>query len=122
MTINKFQGKTQEEAIEKAKAEFGPNAVIMNIKEVKPTGFFWFLKSPTFEVTAAIEEKESSANNVQNLFAGLGKNRDNINLAADEELAIPKPMRTPAREESRVEEEPKQKIPLPLHLRKKASA
>ena len=24
MTINKFTGKTQEEAIEKAKAEFGP--------------------------------------------------------------------------------------------------
>ena len=33
MTINKFQGKTKEEAIEKAKAEFGENAVIMNIKK-----------------------------------------------------------------------------------------
>ena len=109
MTINKFHGKTQEEAIEKAKAEFGPNAVIMNIKEVKPTGFFWFLKSPTFEVTAAIEEKEGTANHTQNLFAGLGKNRENINLAADEELAIPQPMRTPSREENRIAEEKKQK-------------
>ena len=59
MTINKFQGKTKEEAIEKAKAEFGPNAVIMNVKEVKPKGLFGVFASSTYEVTAAIEEKES---------------------------------------------------------------
>ena len=47
MTINKFQGKTKEEAIEKAKAEFGPSAVIMNIKEVKPKGIFGFLSATT---------------------------------------------------------------------------
>jgi flagellar biosynthesis protein FlhF len=40
MTINKFQGKTQEEAIAKAKEEFGERAVIMNIREVKPKGLF----------------------------------------------------------------------------------
>ena len=38
MTINKYQGKTKEEAIEKAKQELGENAVIMNVKEVKPKG------------------------------------------------------------------------------------
>ena len=58
MTINKFQGKTKEEAIEKAKAEFGPNAVIMNIKEVKPKGLLGLFAATTYEVTAAIEEKE----------------------------------------------------------------
>ena len=40
MTINKFQGKTKEEAIQKAKDEFGENAVILNVKEVKPKGMF----------------------------------------------------------------------------------
>ena len=33
MTIKKFQGRTQDEAIAKAKAELGENAVIMNVKE-----------------------------------------------------------------------------------------
>ena len=60
MTINKFQGKTKEEAIQKAKEEFGENAVIMNVKEIKPKGIFRFFKSSTFEVTAAMEEKENT--------------------------------------------------------------
>lgn len=104
MTINKFQGKTQEEAIEKAKAEFGPNAVIMNVKEIKPKGLFRFFLSSTYEVTAAIEEKEAfsaSLNSVASTDSVISKakSRENINLAADEEIAIPKPVRTPAREE-----------------------
>jgi len=99
MTINKFQGKTKEEAIEKAKAEFGENAVIMNVKEVKPKGLFGIFASSTYEVTAAIEEKESFSSNLSSL-ASHTKSRENISLAADEEIAIPQPMRTPAREES----------------------
>ena len=47
MTINKFQGKTEEEAIAKAKQEFGENAVIMNVKEVKPKGLFRAFKNST---------------------------------------------------------------------------
>ena len=47
MTINKFQGKTQEEAIAKAKEEFGERAVIMNIREVKPKGLFRAFKNST---------------------------------------------------------------------------
>ena len=105
MTINKFQGKTKEEAIEKAKAEFGPNAVIMNVKEIKPKGLFGIFASSTYEVTAAIEERESFTTTV-NAMSSLGKPRENISLAADEEIAIPQPMRTPAREEV-VKQEPK---------------
>lgn len=44
MTINKFTGKTKEEAIECAKQAFGPNAVIMNIKEIKPKGLFGYIQ------------------------------------------------------------------------------
>ena len=46
MTINKFQGKTEEEALEKAKSEMGQGIVIMNVKVVKPKGFLGFLKTP----------------------------------------------------------------------------
>lgn len=74
MTIKKFSGKTKEEAIAKAKAEFGEGAVVMNVKEVKPSGFFQFFKGVTYEVTAAIEEKDK--------YAG-------INLAADEKITLP---------------------------------
>ena len=102
MTINKFQGKTKEEAIEKAKAAFGANAVIMNIKEIKPKGILGIFSSSTYEVTAAIEEKEPayvSAPTIPSALTAHAKQRENINLAADEEIAIPQPMRTPPREE-----------------------
>ena len=102
MTINKFQGKTKEEAIDKAKAAFGANAVIMNIKEIKPKGLLGIFSTSTYEVTAAIEEKEPvyvNAPVVPSALSAHAKTRENINLAADEEIAIPQPMRTPPREE-----------------------
>ena len=103
MTINKFQGKTKEEAIEKAKAEFGPNAVIMNIKEVKRKGIFGFLFPTTYEVTAAIEEKEPVYVAAPSGMVSNAIPRENINLAADEEIQIPQPMRTQPREEVKTE-------------------
>lgn len=104
MTINKFQGKTKEEAIEKAKLEFGPNVVIMNVKEVKPKGLFSVFQSSTYEVTAAIEERVTIANPMSALMpqAKMG----NINLSADEKIDIPQPIRTPAREETVVQTAP----------------
>ena len=45
MTIKKFQGKTQEEATEKARQELGAGAVVMNVKEIKPKGLFNFFKA-----------------------------------------------------------------------------
>lgn len=86
MTINKFQGKTKEEAIEKAKAEFGENAVIMNVREIKPKGFLGIFKSSTFEVTAAMQEKD--------VFPSISRKTvsrvpDKINYAADEEIKLP---------------------------------
>lgn len=89
MTINKFQGKTKEEAIEKAKKEFGDNAVIMNVKEIKPKGLFRAFGSSTYEVTAAMEEKEPyiSPRGILQNPKGV---HDNINLAADEKIELPK--------------------------------
>ena len=88
MTINKYQGKTKEEAIEKAKQELGENAVIMNVKEVKPKGVFKAFKSSNYEVTAALEEKESFANPF-NTLKNVNKQHESINLAADEKIEIP---------------------------------
>ena len=101
MTINKFQGKTKEEAVEKAKAAFGPGAVIMNIKEIKPKGVMGLFSTSTFEVTAAIETKEPIYTGNPSALSTHAKPRENINLAADEEIIIPPPMRTPAREDVR---------------------
>ena len=61
MIIKKFQGKTEEEAIELAKAEMGSNAIVMNIKTLKPGGFMSLFKKPYVEVTAALEEVSEAA-------------------------------------------------------------
>ena len=90
MTINKFQGRTREEAVDKAKKEMGEAVVIMNVKEIKPKGLFRALKSTTYEVTAALEEKEQTVNPLPALHAPL-KMHDSINFAANEKIEIPAP-------------------------------
>ena len=90
MTINKFQGRTREEAVDKAKKEMGEAVVIMNVKEIKPKGLFRALKSTTYEVTAALEEKEQPVNPLPALHAPL-KMHDSINFAANEKIEIPAP-------------------------------
>lgn len=95
MTIKKFTGKTKDEAIAKAKEEFGEGAVVMNIKEVKPSGFFSFLKKTTYEVTAAIEEKERY---VSPTVVAPTKTVEGISLAADEKIVIPPVQATPVTE------------------------
>ena len=56
MTINKYTGKTEEEAMSKVREELGNAAVIMNVKVIKPRGLGSFFKSSTYEVTAAVED------------------------------------------------------------------
>lgn len=87
MTIKKFQGKTEEEAAEKARLEFGSSAVIMNVKQIKPTGLFKSFKSSSYEVTAAVEEIEEAVKRVSLEAAKPG----NIDIAADEEITLPRP-------------------------------
>ncbi|MFT3984916.1 MAG: flagellar biosynthesis protein FlhF [Lachnospiraceae bacterium] len=61
MIIKKFQGKTEDEAVAAAKKELGSNVVIMNVKNTKKKGVFFFLKRPFIEVTAALEEEPAKA-------------------------------------------------------------
>lgn len=57
MIIKKFQAKTENEAVDMAKKELGPNVVIMNVKNIKKKGLFGFLKGNMVEVTVALEEE-----------------------------------------------------------------
>ena len=57
MIIKKFQGKTENEAIEAAKKELGNNVVVMNVRNVKKKGIFSFLRPQMVEVTVALEEE-----------------------------------------------------------------
>ena len=82
MTINKYQGKTKEEAVEKAKQELGAGAVVLNVKEIKPKGMFKMFKNTLYEVTAAVEEKEAFP--AQTLRSETKPVHDTISLAADE--------------------------------------
>lgn len=101
MTINKFQGKTENEAIEKAKTEMGQDAVIMNVKVVKPKGVLRAFKTVTYEVTAALEEKEDAQ--PQNVF----KKPESINLTADEQIKIPLAAKPPVKAEVKKPDPPK---------------
>ena len=57
MIIKKFTAKTEREAIDNAKKELGDGVVVMNVKDVKPKGFFAFIKPHMTEVTVALEEE-----------------------------------------------------------------
>ena len=57
MIIKKFTAKTEKEAIDNARKELGEGVVVMNVKPVKNKGLFAFLKSPSVEVTVALEEE-----------------------------------------------------------------
>lgn len=87
MTINKFQGKTEEEAIEKAKAQMGEDVVIMNVKIIKAKGIAGLFKKDTYEVTAAKEETERG--NTIAAFTSPLKLHEQINLTADEPIKVP---------------------------------
>lgn len=60
MIIKKFTAKTEEGAVEIAKKELGDGVVIMNVKEIKPKGFFAIFKSKQVEVTVALEEEKEA--------------------------------------------------------------
>jgi flagellar biosynthesis protein FlhF len=98
MTINKYQGKTKEEAVEKARKEMGNNVVVLNVKEVKNKGLLGAFKNASYEVTAALEEKDPFAqafkrDSAPAAPAKLPQTTSGISLAADEEIDL-KPIET----------------------------
>lgn len=89
MIIKKFQGNTEEEAVQQAKEELGTNVVIMNIKVVKPKGFFRIFKSNTVEVTAAVETNEPTSPAPKVPVTTPPKKQESIQLEADEPIKVP---------------------------------
>ena len=91
MIIKKFQGATETEAILAAKEEMGSEAVVMNIKTIKPKGIFSIFRKSVVEITAALEEKDAKPAAKQatttHRFAGnrqAGSIGTSINLVSDE--------------------------------------
>ena len=56
MIIKKFNAQTEKEAILMAKEELGPEAIVMNVKTIKPRGIFSIFKRSKVELTAAIDD------------------------------------------------------------------
>lgn len=117
MTINKFQAKTESEAVEKAKEEMGPGVVIMNVRTVKPKGMFRAFKGVTYEVTAALEEEAPKQPAVKEKEPV--KQPERISLAADEQIHIPM---TPPQKQTLEEQAEKVLIQLQKQGEKQASA
>lgn len=59
MIIKKFQAGTETEAILLAKEELGKDAIVMNIKTLKPKGIYSLFKKPAVEITAAVDDNVS---------------------------------------------------------------
>ncbi|MDO4765039.1 MAG: flagellar biosynthesis protein FlhF [Eubacteriales bacterium] len=56
MRIMKYQAGTEKEAMLLVKEELGSDALILEIKSVKPKGIFRWFRKPFVEVTAALDE------------------------------------------------------------------
>lgn len=56
MIIKKYQAGTETEAIMLAKDDLGKDAIVMNIKTIKPKGLFKIFRKTQVEVTAAVDE------------------------------------------------------------------
>lgn len=85
MTIKKYQANTESDAILQAKEELGKDAIIMNIKTIKPKGMFRIFRKTKVEVTAAVDEVEKGKDNPSTT-----KNENNVsslfNAKIDEKL------------------------------------
>lgn len=56
MIIKKFQAETEKEAILMAKDELGKDAIVTNIKTIKPKGIYKFFRQSQVEITAAVDD------------------------------------------------------------------
>ena len=56
MIIKKYKALTEKEAILLAKEDLGPDAIVMNVKKIKPGGIMRLFKKTRVELTAAIDD------------------------------------------------------------------
>lgn len=70
MLIKKFQGATEQEALQLAKQELGKDVIITHIKKISPKGIYRLFKKPIVEITAAVDEDNFYEK--KNAFQALG--------------------------------------------------
>ena len=80
MIIKKFQGNTETEAIMLAKDNLGKDAIVMNIKTIKPKGLFKVFRKTLVEVTAAVDEVADKRNSKES------ETTSKIHASIDEKL------------------------------------
>lgn len=97
MIIKKYTGKTETEAVMKAKEDLGPNAVVMSVKTMKQRGLAKLFKKDYVEINAALEEKEF-AQGINQKKPTVAKNtpEPRIDLRADDKAIIPPPKTQPS--------------------------
>lgn len=116
MIIKKFQAATETEAILLAKEELGSEAIVMNIKTIKPRGLYKLVRKPLVEITAAVDDNVTYNNKEDRIITEIQK----LNLQAEketlsqEEKPAPNPFinnpniiieeETPKKEESAIEQ------------------
>lgn len=86
MVIRKYQAETEEAAILQAKEELGKDAIVMNIKVLKPRGFQKFFKKPSVEVTAAVDE-ETNYSSGEDMLLKMQEIQKNIEEAKKKEVS-----------------------------------
>ena len=64
MKTRKFEGATEQEALEKVRDELGLSAIVLSIKKKAGKGFKSLFKKPTVVVTAAYDENEAEKDKV----------------------------------------------------------
>lgn len=84
MIIKKFQADTEKNAIMLAKDELGKDAIVMNIKSVKPKGIYKLFKKTMVEVTAAIDEEDPQSNG-EKMLSEIEKLNQNSAFSSKEE-------------------------------------
>ncbi|GBD94256.1 flagellar biosynthesis protein FlhF [bacterium BMS3Abin05] len=82
MKIKKFHARSMTDAFQQIKAEFGPNAVILNVQEYKKPGTLNLMQPKLLEVTAALDEETVRAS--ENPF------REKAALSGDNTYSRPK--------------------------------
>lgn len=114
MTINRYTGKTKEEAINQAKEDLGPSTVIMNVREIRPGGIFGIFRKSTYEVTAAIEDDYKNEDTAEKKppFTVEKKSKEagetNFSAVADEKIDLATPLPPVASHTSAIDQYRKQ--------------
>lgn len=89
MIVKKYTSDTETGAVMMAKEDLGPNAVVLNVKNMKHRGFAKLFKKDFVEITAALEEKEfaTTVSSRKPVVEEPKPPADKINLQIDDRLS-----------------------------------